>query len=172
MRRINLGWILCETHSLVSSSYNSPHCLFCLAGSWGGTTNRHATLPVASFICHTANLLMSWLRPSNQIPLHPSSVRQYRGQRNLHLNRNFFQTHSSAARSETFINLREVCQRFSLSPGEYIIVPSTFQPNENGDFCVRVFTEKQADFQWVDWWRWQLPLAVWSSTSALNWLLS
>ena len=72
---------------------------------------------------------------------------QFRGQRNVHLSRNFFLHHCSAARSETFINLREVCSRFSLPPGEYLVVPSTFEPQKNGDFCVRVFTEKQADFQ-------------------------
>uniref|UniRef100_A0A671TFT6 Calpain-2 catalytic subunit n=1 Tax=Sparus aurata TaxID=8175 RepID=A0A671TFT6_SPAAU len=64
---------------------------------------------------------------------------EYCGQRNVHLNRNFFLRHASAARSETFINLREVCSRFCLPPGEYLILPSTFEPNKNGDFCVRVF---------------------------------
>uniref|UniRef100_UPI003AB09BE3 calpain 2, (m/II) large subunit, like n=2 Tax=Centroberyx gerrardi TaxID=166262 RepID=UPI003AB09BE3 len=72
------------------------------------------------------------------------------GQRNVHLNRNFFLRNSSAARSETFINLREVCSRFTLPPGEYLILPSTFEPQKNGDFCVRVFSEKQADFQELD----------------------
>uniref|UniRef100_A0A671QW65 Calpain-2 catalytic subunit n=1 Tax=Sinocyclocheilus anshuiensis TaxID=1608454 RepID=A0A671QW65_9TELE len=62
---------------------------------------------------------------------------------NVHLDRNFFQRNASAARSETFINLREVCSRFCLPPGEYLIVPSTFEPNKDGDFCVRVFSEKQ-----------------------------
>ncbi|KAJ8285133.1 hypothetical protein COCON_G00039830 [Conger conger] len=72
------------------------------------------------------------------------------GQRNVHLNRSFFLRNASAARSETFINLREVCSRFCLPPGEYLILPSTFQPHENGDFVVRVFSEKQADFQELD----------------------
>ncbi|XP_056136772.1 calpain 2, (m/II) large subunit, like [Lampris incognitus] len=72
------------------------------------------------------------------------------GQRNIHLNSNFFLRHASAARSETFINLREVCNRFSLPPGEYLILPSTFEPHKNADFCVRVFSEKQADFQELD----------------------
>ncbi|XP_030008737.1 calpain 2, (m/II) large subunit, like isoform X2 [Sphaeramia orbicularis] len=75
---------------------------------------------------------------------------QFSGQSNVHLNRNFFLRHASAARSETFINLREVCNRFCLPPGEYLIVPSTFEPHKNGDFCVRVFSEKQADFQELD----------------------
>ncbi|AWP05064.1 Putative calpain-like protein [Scophthalmus maximus] len=75
---------------------------------------------------------------------------EFCGQRNVHLNRNFFLRHASAARSETFVNLREVCSRFCLPPGEYLLVPSTFEPQKNGDFCVRVFSEKQADFQELD----------------------
>uniref|UniRef100_A0A8C7LFS0 Calpain 2 n=1 Tax=Oncorhynchus kisutch TaxID=8019 RepID=A0A8C7LFS0_ONCKI len=75
------------------------------------------------------------------------SIYEYSGQRRVHLNKNFFLRNASAARSETFINLREVCERFCLPPGEYLIIPSTFQPNNNGDFCVRVFSEKQAEFQ-------------------------
>ncbi|XP_048038824.1 calpain 2, (m/II) large subunit, like [Megalobrama amblycephala] len=75
---------------------------------------------------------------------------EFVGKRNVHLDRNFFVRHASAARSETFINLREVCSRFCLPPGEYLIVPSTFEPNKDGDFCVRVFSEKQAEFQELD----------------------
>ncbi|XP_041640667.1 calpain-2 catalytic subunit-like [Cheilinus undulatus] len=75
---------------------------------------------------------------------------EFCGQRSVHLNRNFFLRHASKARSETFINLREVSSRFVLPPGEYLIIPSTFEPNKNGDFCVRVFSEKQAEFQELD----------------------
>lgn len=74
---------------------------------------------------------------------------QYSGVRQVHLKKNFFLRNASAARSETFINLREVCNHFCLPPGEYLIIPSTFEPNKNGDFYVRVFSEKQADFQYV-----------------------
>uniref|UniRef100_A0A671LUH7 Calpain-2 catalytic subunit n=1 Tax=Sinocyclocheilus anshuiensis TaxID=1608454 RepID=A0A671LUH7_9TELE len=78
------------------------------------------------------------------------AIYEFAGQRNVHLDCNFFQRHASAARSETFINLREVCSHFCLPPGEYLIVPSTFEPNKDGDFCVRVFSEKQAEFQELD----------------------
>uniref|UniRef100_A0A3B5A9K2 Calpain-2 catalytic subunit-like n=1 Tax=Stegastes partitus TaxID=144197 RepID=A0A3B5A9K2_9TELE len=78
------------------------------------------------------------------------AIYEYSGKRQVHLKKNFFMYNCSAARSETFINQREVCSRFHLPPGEYLIVPSTFEPNKNGDFYVRVFSEKPADFQEID----------------------
>ncbi|XP_016890664.1 calpain-2 catalytic subunit-like isoform X2 [Cynoglossus semilaevis] len=75
---------------------------------------------------------------------------EFQGKRNIHLHKEYFLYHASKARSETFINLREVCNRFCMPPGEYLLVPSTFQPDQNGDFCVRVFSEKQAEFQELD----------------------
>ncbi|XP_077381241.1 calpain-2 catalytic subunit-like [Festucalex cinctus] len=69
--------------------------------------------------------------------------RQFHGQRQVHLDKNFFLTHAQTARSETFINLREVSNRFKLPPGEYLVVPSTFEPHLNADFCIRVFSEKR-----------------------------
>ncbi|XP_068148795.1 calpain-B [Drosophila tropicalis] len=54
---------------------------------------------------------------------------------------NFFKYRASVARSPHFINTREVCARFKLPPGHYLIVPSTFDPNEEGEFIIRVFSE-------------------------------
>ncbi|XP_069035988.1 calpain-2 catalytic subunit-like isoform X1 [Lepisosteus oculatus] len=72
---------------------------------------------------------------------------QFRGQTEVHLDKNYFLTHAQTARSETFVNLREVSNHFKLPPGEYLIVPSTFEPHKDGDFCLRVFSEKQAETQ-------------------------
>lgn len=55
----------------------------------------------------------------------------------------FFKYNASVARSPSFINLREVSCRFKLPPGTYCVVPSTFDPNEEGEFLLRVFTEHE-----------------------------
>ena len=58
------------------------------------------------------------------------------------LDTDFFRFNRSAGRSKAFINLREISMRFKLPPGTYVIVPSTFNPNEAGEFILRIFTEK------------------------------
>lgn len=60
------------------------------------------------------------------------------------LNTEYFKYNASVARSPTYINLREVTARFSLPPGSYVIIPSTFDKNEEGDFLLRVWTEAPA----------------------------
>ncbi|XP_045540689.1 calpain-A isoform X6 [Papilio machaon] len=55
---------------------------------------------------------------------------------------NFFKYNASVGRSQAFINLREVSARFKFERGSYVIVPSTFEPDEEGEFLLRVFSEK------------------------------
>uniref|UniRef100_A0A8C7ZXL9 Calpain-1 catalytic subunit n=1 Tax=Oryzias sinensis TaxID=183150 RepID=A0A8C7ZXL9_9TELE len=75
---------------------------------------------------------------------------EFKGSSNVHLKRDFFLTNASSARSELFINLREVSSRLRLPAGEYIVVPSTFEPNKEADFVLRVFSEKPADSEELD----------------------
>ncbi|KAH1172881.1 hypothetical protein KIL84_016720 [Mauremys mutica] len=67
-----------------------------------------------------------------------------------HLNKDFFRYHPSKARSKTYINLREVSDRVKLPPGDYVIVPTTFEPHQEADFCLRIFSEKKAITEDVD----------------------
>ncbi|XP_069744244.1 calpain-2 catalytic subunit-like [Narcine bancroftii] len=75
---------------------------------------------------------------------------EYEAVNNVHLPRSYFATHCSRARSESFINLREVTSRLALSPGQYLVVPSTFDPHKNGDFALRVFTQSRSLSQPMD----------------------
>nr|XP_053654323.1 uncharacterized protein LOC128703620 isoform X2 [Cherax quadricarinatus] len=63
------------------------------------------------------------------------------------LDLNFFKYSASVARSPSFINMREVSCRFKLPPGTYCIVPSTFEANEEGEFILRVFSEKANEME-------------------------
>ncbi|CBY10105.1 unnamed protein product [Oikopleura dioica] len=58
----------------------------------------------------------------------------------------WFRSHRSVGRSD-FSNSREVTKRLLLDPGNYVIVPCTFQPQEESAFVLRIFTEKKQDFR-------------------------
>ncbi|NXM07857.1 CAN3 protein, partial [Tyrannus savana] len=61
-----------------------------------------------------------------------------------HLQKDFFLYNASKARSKTYINMREVSERFRLPPSEYVIIPSTYEPHQEGEFILRVFSEKRS----------------------------
>ncbi|MEM9453629.1 MAG: calpain [Myxococcota bacterium] len=63
---------------------------------------------------------------------------------NGRMSKDYFLYHKSAARSHAFINAREITTRFRLSPGEYVIVPSTFDKDEEGEFLLRVYVESRS----------------------------
>ena len=51
----------------------------------------------------------------------------------------FFAYNYDVGTSGPYINYREVFARFELSPGSYVIVPATFEPNCPGKFMIRVY---------------------------------
>ncbi|XP_078503525.1 calpain-1 catalytic subunit-like [Lissotriton helveticus] len=70
------------------------------------------------------------------------AVYEFKGDQSVPLPKDFFFQHQTCARSGRFVDLREVSMRLRLPPGEYIVVPCTFEPHKEGDFVLRVFTEK------------------------------
>lgn len=44
--------------------------------------------------------------------------------------------------SGSYINSREVTKRFRVEPGNYLIIPSTYEEDQNCEFMLRVFSEQ------------------------------
>ncbi|KAM6987956.1 LOW QUALITY PROTEIN: calpain-12 [Tautogolabrus adspersus] len=57
------------------------------------------------------------------------------------LNSNFFTKNSPVGRSGKYQAQRGVWRKLHLDPGNYIIVASTYRPNNPGDFFVRIFSK-------------------------------
>ena len=47
--------------------------------------------------------------------------------------------------SGSYINSREVTKRFRVEPGNYLVIPSTYEEDKNCEFMLRVFTEHPID---------------------------
>ena len=46
------------------------------------------------------------------------------------------------AKTESFINARDVTRRMRLEPGRYCVVPSAFKKGDQADFLIRIFIER------------------------------
>ncbi|XP_067272926.1 calpain-3b isoform X1 [Pseudorasbora parva] len=66
------------------------------------------------------------------------------------LQKDFFLYNASIARSKSYVNIREVTERFCLKPGEYVIIPSTFDPHKESEFLLRVFSENKSSSEVID----------------------
>ena len=63
--------------------------------------------------------------------------------------RNFFESNKPVAKNPTFINLREVTARFRIPPGNYVVVPSTFDPGDDAEFLLRVYCNGEVKGQQI-----------------------
>ncbi|XP_013920473.1 PREDICTED: calpain-3 isoform X1 [Thamnophis sirtalis] len=61
-----------------------------------------------------------------------------------HLQKDFFLYNASKVKCKSYINMREITERFRLPPKEYVIIPSTYEPHQEGEFILRVFSEKRS----------------------------
>ncbi|XP_051909218.1 calpain-3b isoform X2 [Hippocampus zosterae] len=69
---------------------------------------------------------------------------------NRHLQKDFFLYNVSKAKCKHYMNLREITERVRLPPGEYVVIPTTFEPHEEGQFILRVFSENRSTSEEVD----------------------
>ncbi|XP_043088235.1 calpain-1 catalytic subunit isoform X3 [Puntigrus tetrazona] len=56
----------------------------------------------------------------------------------------FFRNAHLVGKNESYINAREIVEFFRFKAGEYLIVPSTFQPNEAASFLLTVYSKTEA----------------------------
>lgn len=61
----------------------------------------------------------------------------------------FFRRNKTVARPKHYVNLRESTCRFKLPPGDYCIVPTTYEPNQEGEFILRVCSEHKNNMVYV-----------------------
>ncbi|XP_078313681.1 calpain-9-like isoform X1 [Crassostrea virginica] len=66
------------------------------------------------------------------------------------LKRDFFETNQSVESSGHFINMRQRIARLSLPPGDYIVVPCTWDLNEEAAFYLRFFFENRSSVEETD----------------------
>uniref|UniRef100_H2RZA9 Calpain catalytic domain-containing protein n=1 Tax=Takifugu rubripes TaxID=31033 RepID=H2RZA9_TAKRU len=55
----------------------------------------------------------------------------------------FFQGNTPVGQSKTYVNAREVMELMALKPGEYLIVPSTFNPNETASYLLTILSKAE-----------------------------
>ncbi|XP_039642784.1 calpain-8-like [Perca fluviatilis] len=55
----------------------------------------------------------------------------------------FFSYHAPVAQTKTYMNARDVMEFLLLKPGEYLIVPSTFSPNEISSFILTILSKEE-----------------------------
>ncbi|KAM8737552.1 calpain-1 catalytic subunit-like [Acanthopagrus schlegelii] len=70
------------------------------------------------------------------------SVFEYQAQRGK-FPASFFNTHAPIAQTKSYMNAREVMEFLMLKPGEYLIVPSTFNANETASFILTILSKAE-----------------------------
>ena len=65
------------------------------------------------------------------------------------LDKNTLQKLEIVAHTPTFVSMREIFGRHKLPPGEYLIIPCTFNKDEDSEFLLRLYSEKPGKAEYV-----------------------
>ncbi len=113
-----LGHIYAETQKILQGSKTfKRHCTLCCYGDW-------------------------YEQHGNEIFI----ILQYAAQRGK-FPASFFSRNKPVAQTKTYMNAREVMALVMLEPGEYLIVPSTFNPNETASFILTILSKAETHVQ-------------------------
>ncbi|TMS38688.1 hypothetical protein L596_005355 [Steinernema carpocapsae] len=79
----------------------------------------------------------------------PIGIATYQGNSYMSrkLDQHFIESNKTFAKTSTFINSREVSVRFRAPAGSQVIIPSTFEPNEDAEFLIRVYANGNLQVQ-------------------------
>lgn len=69
---------------------------------------------------------------------------------NVPLPKKYFQHFDYVEACDAFVDSRQTTKRFLMAPGEYVIVPCTYDRDEQGDFMLRIFFEKDNQAELAD----------------------
>lgn len=78
------------------------------------------------------------------------TIYQYEKGYPIPLRKDFFETHKAVASAGNFVNSRQMSKRLSLPPGQYVVVPSTWETDEEADYYLRFFFEKGHVAEYLD----------------------
>ena len=58
------------------------------------------------------------------------------------LDQDFFKNNKQVSETKNYELDYEITRRFKLKPGYYAVIPTTYDPNKEGEFLLRIFSEK------------------------------
>lgn len=93
---------------------------------------------------HVYYHLDKWYKLRTEVNLNDHFIIQYKGQKGK-FPASFFSSQAPVAQTKKYMNSRDVMEFFMLKPGEYLIVPSTFNANETASFILTIMSKSEND---------------------------
>ncbi|XP_007894823.1 calpain-1 catalytic subunit-like [Callorhinchus milii] len=110
-----------------------------------GSEEDHADGACSVLIC----LIQNYRRMDRKlgVSLNPIGIQIYQcSNPNAPLTEEHFVRHAEKSDSGPYVAQRSITLRSKLPPGHYMIIPSTFAPNTDGAFMLRIFTDAAIHF--------------------------